>query len=165
MKGRVMNGDHEKITTDVREFVESSFCFEIYDVTYKQIHRQMVLEVIIDSPDGVSVLDCETVSRGLGKYLDEANLIDQEYTLEVSSPGVERYFKRPVDYVRHIGKKVRFKIKIPSSDRNESFRGCLKEFSPECIKVQTEKGLREFSQESVIEAQAVFEFPTKLKRE
>lgn len=67
-----MNGDHEKITTDVREFVESSFCFEIYDVTYKQIHRQMVLEVIIDSPDGVSVLDCETVSRGLGKYLRQS---------------------------------------------------------------------------------------------
>ena len=154
----------ERITSEVRRFVESSFSYEIYDVTFKQINRSMVLEVTIDSPDGVTVQDCEKVSRGLSDFLDETDLIHRAFTLEVSSPGVERVFKRLVDYERHIGKLVKWTLMDEEKGQKEVFRARLTEFSPEKIVVRSEKGLREFTLKQVKEARAVFEFPAKLQR-
>ncbi|MDD3147262.1 MAG: ribosome maturation factor RimP [Candidatus Riflebacteria bacterium] len=154
--------DH--ITTEVRRYVESTFSYEVYDVTFRPINRRMVLEVAIDSPDGVTVQDCETVSRGLSDYLDETDLIHRAFTLEVSSPGVERIFKRQVDYERHIGKLVKWTLYDEDKGQKEVFRARLTEFSPEKITVRSEKGLREFTLKQVKEAQAVFEFPAKLQR-
>ncbi len=154
--------DH--ITSEVRRFVESSFSYEIYDVTFKQINRNMVLEVTIDSPDGVTVQDCEKVSRGLSDFLDETDLIHRAFTLEVSSPGVERVFKRLVDYERHIGKLVKWTLMDEEKGQKEVFRARLTEFSPEKIVVRSEKGLREFALKQVKEARAVFEFPAKSQR-
>lgn len=153
----------EKVVSTVRHYVENNFPYEVFDVTFSMVERRKVLEVFIDLPKGVTVTDCETVSRGLSKYLDEADLIEGEYTLEVSSPGVERVFKRQVDYERHIDKLVKWTLKDPGTGKKKVFEGRLKEFSPDCIKVQTGKELREFSLNTVIEAQAVFEFPEKLK--
>ena len=94
-----------EIIEKVQAFIMDSFSelYEIYDITYKPINRKMVLEVIIDSPSGIKVEDCEKVSRALSEHLDETDLIHRTYTLEVSSPGVERILKRKVDYERHIG--------------------------------------------------------------
>ena len=93
-----------QITADVRRFVEDSFPYEVFDVTFKPVHGRMVLEVMLDCADGIKVKDCEKVSKALSDYLDETDLIHRAFTLEVSSPGVERLFKRQVDYERHIGK-------------------------------------------------------------
>lgn len=152
------------ITAEVRRFVESTFSYEVYDVTFKPINRQMVLEIAIDSPDGVSIQDCEKVSRGLSEHLDETDLIHQAFTLEVSSPGVERIFKRQVDYERHVGKMVKWTLFDEDKKLKEVFRARLTEFSPEKITVRSETGLREFPLKQVKEAQAVFEFPAKLQR-
>ncbi len=154
----------EHITTEVRRFVEASFSYEVYDVTFKQVNRRMVLEVMIDTPDGVTVEDCEKVSRALSDYLDETDLIHRAFTLEVSSPGVERVFKRLVDYERHVGKLVKWTLYDEEKGQKEVFRARLTEFSPEKIVVRSEKGLREFPLKLVKEAQAVFEFPAKMQR-
>jgi ribosome maturation factor RimP len=154
----------DEVLTRVRDFVAQTFSdqYELYDVTYKPSNRTMLLEVFIDSPEGIKVKDCETVSRALSDYLDEADFIHCNYTLEVSSPGVERVFKRHVDYERHLGKLVKWTIQ-PDGDK-EVFRARLQEFSPEKIVVRSEKGLREFPLSVVKEAKAVLEFPPKMKR-
>ncbi len=155
----------EQITESVRKFVEESFSYEIYDVTYKQVNRRWILEVFIDTPKGVTVEDCETVSRGLSDYLDETNIIPEAYTLEVSSPGIERVFKRQVDYERHIGKLVKWTLlndDTTSKKRKEVFEARLQEFSPEKIVVQMDKELQEFPLNKVKEARAVFEFSKEM---
>ena len=170
----------EQITESVRKFVEESFSYEIYDVTYKQVNRRWTLEVFIDTPKGVTVEDCETVSRGLSDYLDEANIIPEAYTLEVSSPGIERVFKRQVDYERHIGKLVKWTLlnddttskkrkevfekatKRTTKTNDRVFEARLQEFSPEKIVVQMDKELREFPLSKVKEARAVFEFSKEM---
>lgn len=160
-----MNEEVERITNDVRKFVEGSFPYEIYDVTFKKIGKQKVLEVFIDTPQGVTVADCETVSRGLSDYLDEVDLIPEAFTLEVSSPGIERVFKRQVDYERHIGKLVKWTLRSENEDgkiRKEIFEARLQEFSPERIVVKRDKELREFPLSIVKEAQAVFEFSKEM---
>ncbi|MFZ2956122.1 MAG: ribosome maturation factor RimP [Candidatus Ozemobacteraceae bacterium] len=156
-----LNGVAEK----VRTFVESSFDggFEIYDVVFKGVERRLVLEVFIDSPDGIRVEDCERVSRALSKYLDDEELIHRRYVLEVSSPGAERILKRQVDFERHVGRLVRWVLRGSPEAECEVFQARLLEFSPARIVVATEEGPREFSPAAVEQARAVFEFPRKAR--
>lgn len=160
-----MNEEVERIINEVRKFVEGSFSYEIYDITFKKIGKQKVLEVFIDTPEGVTVDDCEKVSRGLSDYLDEVDLIAEAFTLEVSSPGIERVFKRQVDYERHIGKFVKWTLRKEGADgkiHKEVFEARLQEFSPDKIVVKNDKELREFPLSVVKEAQAVFEFSKEM---
>ena len=162
---KAINEEVERIINEVRKFVEGSFSYEIYDVTFKKIGKQKVLEVFIDTPEGVTVDDCEKVSRGLSDYLDEVDLIAEAFTLEVSSPGIERVFKRQVDYERHIGKLVKWTLRKEGADgkiHKEVFEARLQEFSPDKIVVKNDKELREFPLSVVKEAQAVFEFSKEM---
>lgn len=160
-----MKESADKIKADVASFVEKSFSYEVYDVTFKPVNKKMVLEVFIDSPNGIRVSDCEAVSRKLSAWLDETNLITGSFTLNVSSPGVERVFKRLVDYERHLGKMVKWSLINGENGQKEVFRGRLEEFSPDKIVVRQEKGLREFKLKSVKEARAVFEFPARAQKQ
>ena len=160
-----MENENERIVRTIRKFVENSFPYEIYDVTLKRLGKKKVLEVFIDNPQGVTVDDCEKVSRGLSDYLDEVDIIPDAFTLEVSSPGIERILKRQVDFERHVGKLVKWTLQSEGTDgkvRKEVFEARLQEFAPDKIIVQTGKELRELPLSSVKEAQAVFEFPKEL---
>lgn len=161
-----MTANTDAIITSVRDFVADLFSteYEIYDVTYKSMNKTMLLEVIIDSPDGIAVKDCEKVSRALSEHLDETDIIHVAYTLEVSSPGVERVFKRSVDFERNVGKLVKWSIIREEDGKKEVFRARLQEYSPEKIIVRLDKGLREFPLSAVKEARGVLEFPPKMKR-
>lgn len=72
-----------------------------------------VVRILIDKPGGVTVTDCEQAHRALAPALDVADPFPHAYTLEVSSPGLDRPFKRPQDYQRAIGKQVSLKLKQP----------------------------------------------------
>jgi ribosome maturation factor RimP len=72
-----------------------------------------VVRVLIDKPGGVTVTDCEQAHKVLGPALDVADPFPHAYTLEVSSPGLDRPFKRPQDYQRAIGKQVTVKLRQP----------------------------------------------------
>lgn len=160
-----MESWQETALTKIRTFVESSFSgqYEVYDLLLKPENRTLVLGILIDSPAGIRIQDCEVVSRAVEKFLDENDLIHRQYTLEVSSPGVERILKRPVDFERHLGRLVRWILKPSGETPRETLRGRLQEFAPSRIVVQAESGLREFPLDRVEEARAVFEFPSKPK--
>lgn len=72
-----------------------------------------VVRVLIDKPGGVTVTDCEQAHKALGPALDVADPFPHAYTLEVSSPGLDRPFKRLQDYQRAIGKAVSLKLRQP----------------------------------------------------
>jgi ribosome maturation factor RimP len=72
-----------------------------------------VVRVLIDKPGGVTVGDCEKAHRALGPALDVADPFPHPYTLEVSSPGLDRPFRRTQDYQRAIGKEVSLKLRQP----------------------------------------------------
>lgn len=71
------------------------------------------MRVFIDKPDGVTVDDCERAHKALGPALDVADPFPHAYTLEVSSPGLDRPFKRIQDYHRAVGKRVSLKLREP----------------------------------------------------
>ncbi len=98
-----------KITDVVQELArpvaEANGC-SVWDVEYIKETGQWYLRVYIDKDGGVSINDCEAVSRGLDPILDEVDPIPTNYTFEVSSAGAERALKRPSDFERYIGANV-----------------------------------------------------------
>jgi ribosome maturation factor RimP len=84
-----------------------------------------VLRIYIDKPGGVNHGDCELVSNQVGALLDVEDLIPNKYTLEVSSPGVERGLYKPSDYERFSGSRVKLRtFELVGGQRN--FRGTLR---------------------------------------
>lgn len=82
----------------------------VYDVEYKKEGSENVLRIFIDSDEGVTLDECESVSRALSDRLDEIDPIKGAYELEISSPGIERVLKRAWHFDKAIGKKVSVKL-------------------------------------------------------
>jgi ribosome maturation factor RimP len=86
---------------------------ELADVVCVGQGSRSVVRVFIDKPEGVTLDDCERAHKALGPALDVADPFPHAYTLEVSSPGLDRPFKRLQDYRRAIGKRVTVKLTEP----------------------------------------------------
>ncbi len=86
---------------------------ELIDVVCVGRGPRSVVRVLIDKPDGVTITDCEQAHKALGPALDVADPFPHAYTLEVSSPGLDRPFQRTQDYQRSIGKQVSLKLRQP----------------------------------------------------
>ena len=86
---------------------------ELADVVCVGQGSRSVVRVFIEKPEGVTLEDCERAHKALGPALDVADPFPHAYTLEVSSPGLDRPFKRIQDYRRAIGKRVTLKLREP----------------------------------------------------
>jgi ribosome maturation factor RimP len=95
----------DKVLELARGPAEALGC-EIWDVEYAKEAGQWHLRVTIDKTGGVSIDDCEALSRALDPLLDEADPIPDSYVFEVSSAGLERELKRPSDFQRFAGEQV-----------------------------------------------------------
>ncbi|HEY4708502.1 MAG TPA: ribosome maturation factor RimP [Thermodesulfobacteriota bacterium] len=97
--------------------VAGSLGVELVDVEFTSEYGRRVLRIYIDRPGGVTVEDCERVSRELGTILDVEDPIPQSYNLEVSSPGLDRPLKTENDFSRYAGKRARIKTREPLDGR------------------------------------------------
>ncbi|WP_027338738.1 ribosome maturation factor RimP [Halonatronum saccharophilum] len=79
---------------------------ELVDIEYSKEGQDWILRVFIDKKEGVSLDDCQSVSRELSDILDKKDPIDKTYLLEVSSPGIDRPLKKDEDFIRFSGRKV-----------------------------------------------------------
>src|SRR6476619_6095526 len=103
----------EKIQA-IAERVAASEGLEIVDVQLLGGGGTRVLRLFIDKPEGVSHADCELMSKDVGTILDVEDVIPGDhYTLEVSSPGVERKLSKPSDFERFTGQKVKVLLREP----------------------------------------------------
>ena len=97
---------------------------ELWDVESVREAGQWFLRVYIDKDGGVSINDCEALSRALDPVLDEADPIPDSYVFEVSSAGAERELKRPGDFARYMGSSAEVRLYKPV-DGSKSFVGTL----------------------------------------
>lgn len=97
---------------------------ELWDVEYIREAGQWFLRVYIDRDGGVSINDCEALSRALDPVLDEADPIPDSYVFEVSSAGAERELKRPGDFARYMGSTAEVRLYKPVNG-SKSFVGTL----------------------------------------
>lgn len=110
-----------------RPVVEEAGC-TLWDVEYVREAGTWYLRVYIDKDGGVSIDDCERISRELDPILDEADPIPDSYVFEVGSAGAERELKRPGDFAQFMGSEVEVKLYQPL-DGAKSFVGILKAYS------------------------------------
>ena len=103
--------------------VEQAGC-SLWDVEYVKEAGEWFLRVYIDKEGGVSIDDCEAVSRPLSDLLDEADPIEGSYTFEVSSAGADRVLKKPEHFARFQGQEVEVKLYRPRDGRKD-FVGML----------------------------------------
>ena len=93
--------------------VAAELGLELWDVEYVREAGQWFLRVYIDKDGGVSINDCEALSRALDPVLDEADPIPDSYVFEVGSAGAERELKRPSDFEKFMGSEVEVKLYQP----------------------------------------------------
>ena len=111
--------------------VAAGYGLEIFDVLYRREGTGMVLRIQIDRPgparlaeESVSVEDCAHVSRDLSAILDVEDVVPTSYTLEVSSPGLDRPLRRAEDYTRFAGRRAKLVMREPV-DGQSFFKGIL----------------------------------------
>jgi len=107
----------------IQEVVESQG-YELVEAEFKGTGKSSLLRLFIDKPAGISHRDCELVSEQVGTVLDVEDLIPFSYTLEVSSPGLDRKLVKESDYARFEGKLARVQTRIPLNQQRV-FRGRL----------------------------------------
>ncbi len=110
---------------------------EIYDVEYVKEGSDWYLRAYIDKPDGVSIIDCENVSRAFSEKLDEEDFIPDAYILEVSSPGLGRALKKDRHFERSLGDEVEVKTYKPI-DKQKEFIGILKAYDKDTVTIAVE---------------------------
>ena len=130
----------QAVWTLAQPIVEKHGC-ELWDVEYVTEAGSRYLRVYIDKEGGVTILDCETVSRALSDALDKDDPTDDAYVLEVSSPGLGRAIKKDKDFVRNMNKPVEIRL-YQAVEKRKELVGELKAFDKDTVTVLSED--REF---------------------
>lgn len=129
---------YEQRTQTLLEPLISANGFELVDVEYVKEGQNWYLRAYIDKPGGITINDCELVSRALSDLLDAEDFIDDAYILEVSSPGLGRPLKKDKDLERSIGERVDVKL-YRQVEGGKELTGILKGFDKDTITVETEE--------------------------
>jgi ribosome maturation factor RimP len=120
--------------------------------------NNLVLRIYIDKPEGVNHGDCEKVSNQVGMLLDVEDVIQHGYTLEVSSPGVDRGLYKPADYGRFAGSKVRLRATEPINGQR-NFKGRLLGIDGNLVKLDADNiGEMEIPYEKIAKGNIEYEF-------
>lgn len=111
--------------------------FELVDVEYVKEGGNWYLRAYIDKEGGITVDDCEVVSRRMSALLDEQDFIEESYIFEVSSPGLGRPLKKEKDFKRSLGKEVEIRT-YRAIDKEKEFYGVLKSYDETTVTIEVE---------------------------
>lgn len=130
----------------------------VWDVEYVREAGAWYLRVYIDKPGGVSIDDCEAVSRPLSDMLDEADPIQGSYTLEVSSPGMDRVLKKPTHFAAFLGAMVDVRL-YRARDGKKEYTGTLTAYSDDgCVTVTVPGGELKFDKTEIARVRLHIDF-------
>lgn len=128
----------------------------LYDVQYLKEGKDYYLRVTIDKEGGISIEDCENVNNAIDEPLDNENIIQDSYFLEVSSPGIERLLRKPWHYEKQIGNNINIRL-FKAINKSKEFTGILREYNEENLKLEIDGKLTIFDLKDIAVAKTVFE--------
>ena len=132
--------------------------FELVDVEYVKEAGTNYLRVYIDKEGGITIDDCETISRALSDLLDEKDYINEAYILEVSSPGLGRPLKKDKDFARSIGEEVDVKLFKPIEKQKE-FSGILESYNDTEVTIRLDEDtVMNFNRKDIALIRLAFDF-------
>lgn len=124
---------------------------ELVEVEYLLSGGSWTLRLYIDTPDGVTLDDCTTISRQVGAFLDAEDPIEQHYNLEVSSPGINRVVRKLSDFERFSGRRARIRT-AHKIDGRKNFLGILRGTRDATVIIEVENSLMEINAENIEKA-------------
>ncbi len=141
--------DYESKTEELLEPIVAEAGFELVDVEYVKEAGTWYLRAYIDKPGGITVDDCEMISRRFSDILDEKDYIEDSYIFEVSSPGLGRPLKKEKDFQRSLGEDVEIRTYRPIEGQKE-FEGVLKAFDKNTVTIAYEDDTEQVFQRNEI---------------
>lgn len=150
--------EYEYKTEQLLEPILTANQFELYDVEYVKEGGNWFLRIYIDKENGITVDDCELVSRALSDLLDKHDFIPDSYILEVSSPGLGRQLKREKHFEKSIGEEVEIKL-YKALNKKKEFVGILTAFNQDKLTIELEDGtLMEIPRTDIAIVRLTFDF-------
>lgn len=137
--------------------IVEKYGFELVDVEYVKEGGSFYLRAYVDKPGGITVDDCETVSREFSDKLDEADFIDESYIMEVSSPGLGRPLKKEKDFKRSMGEEVEIRTYRPIN-REKEFYGILTAYDENSVTIDCEGEEKIFQKADIALIRLAFDF-------
>lgn len=134
--------------TSISEEVVSGLDYELVDVEYVKESGDFYLRVYIHKPGGINLDDCQIVSEKLSNRLDEEDIIQKAYYLEVSSPGLDRPLKTDKDLERNLENEVEVSL-YKAMDGIKKYEGILKSYDGDSVELKTADKMVKIPRESV----------------
>ena len=149
---------YEQKTEEILLPIIEEYGFELVDVEYVKEGGTWYLRTYIDREGGISIDDCEKVSRRLSDILDEKDYIDDTYIMEVSSPGLGRPLKKEKDFKRSLGKEVDIRT-YRMIDKQKEFTGILKDYDKDTVTIELDdETLKTFEKGDIALIRLAFDF-------
>lgn len=149
---------YEQKTEDLLKPIMEEYQFELVDVEYVKEGSNWYLRAYIDKEGGITVDDCELVSRRMSNLLDEQDYIEESYIFEVSSPGLGRPLKKEKDYLRSIGKEVEIHT-YRAVNKEKEFYGVLKAYDDKTVTIELDDGAEQtFAKSEIALIRLAFDF-------
>ena len=150
--------EYEQKTETLLEPIITRLGFELVDVEYVKEGGQWYLRAYIDKPGGITVDDCEAVSREFSDILDEKDYIEDSYIFEVSSPGLGRPLKKEKDFKRSLGEEVEVRT-YRAIDHQKEFIGILDGYDKDMVTIAYEDGEKQtFEKKEIALIRLAFDF-------
>lgn len=150
----------KRIEEIAREACEN-FNVALYDLELKSAAKGLLVIIYVTKVTGISVGECQKVSKYIANNLEEADFISESYFLEVSSPGIERALKQKKHYVNAINESV--KITFSTGETNEAVVGTLLEVLPDVINLDVDGEPLSIEFTSIKKARTYFDYKKELK--
>jgi ribosome maturation factor RimP len=149
------------LVTDIFDKImrENNLPHELVDVEFIKEGKHRFLRVYIDVENGVTLEDCQTISHKLNEKLDTLDPIEEEYILEVSSPGIERPLKKEADFLRFVDKLAQLKLYFPINGA-KIIEGHLKGFENGEVLIEDERSqvIVRIPKDKIASAKLLFRF-------
>ena len=149
-----MNLNKNKIANKIKEETEN-LGYLFIEIDFRGDTRNHILEIYIDNEVGITTVDCARVSRAVGDMIEEEELIESKYRLDVSSPGIDRPLKYIQQFERNIGRSFELQLE----DENDSkLEGLLLELDNDDLKFQIKKEVKVINIKNIKSAKVLVRF-------
>lgn len=139
--GKKRSGNTVDEVTELVTPIVESMGLELWDVRYVKEGAGWYLRIFIDKDSGVTIEDCENVTRAIDAPLDELDPIEASYCLEVSSPGIERELIRDSHFDKFLGAPVMVKLIRPDEKGEREYKGTLVAHDKDTVELMTDAGV------------------------
>lgn len=146
----------DQIESLIKDKIES-IGYELYDVLYLKEGKNRILRIVIDNENGITLDDCEKVNDEVKDEIDKIDLIEEQYFLEVSSPGIERILRKEWQMKKFIGSEVEAKLFKKDEKGQKSYKGILKSLDDEYIEIEDNEQIK-IDRKNIAQIKTIFNY-------